>query len=117
MTPNGVSCWPAREVGRQRKINLTFGTVRSVSIGEEHACALSKEGAIECWGEASRDRLKAPVMQRGDPWIQIAAGEAHTCAVARSGIAMCWGDNTYGQLALGTSGNAYTPVPVSVAAY
>jgi alpha-tubulin suppressor-like RCC1 family protein len=98
--------------------------VTDISAGDYHTCALTKSGAVKCWGFNGSGQLgdgtnnppqsNTPVNVSGlsSGVIAIAAGEYHTCAVTQSGAAVCWGNNLNGQLGDGT--NTYTKTPVRV---
>jgi alpha-tubulin suppressor-like RCC1 family protein len=92
-------------------------TVRELSIGNTHACALLSDGTVNCWGRAvfgvlgrgndesiGDDELPsdvAPVSVITTPGLsveQISAGGSHTCALLSNGTIQCWGDNDYRQL-------------------
>ncbi len=47
-------------------------------------------------------------------WAQLSASTQHTCAIASDGTLWCWGGNLYGQLGLGTSGDADESAPRQV---
>ena len=44
--------------------------------------------------------------------IAIAAGGAHTCIITTGCGVKCWGYNGHGQLGIGTTSNAWSPVDV-----
>jgi len=105
---------------------LAHRFVSSVSVGEEHACAVA-DGRAFCWGNNDQGQLGSnfdlstatPIevdmtgAAAGKRFTQISAGDRFTCAVA-SGLALCWGNNQYGQIGNGTLENV--PVPVAVTA-
>lgn len=92
-------------------VNLA-GAVQ-VSAGAQHTCALLSSGAVDCWGDNSRDQLgngallepsSMPVRVPGlAPAIatQISAGGYHTCATLQGGTIACWGDNIAPHLVAG----------------
>jgi alpha-tubulin suppressor-like RCC1 family protein len=93
-------------------------TYVAVAAGQRHTCALSAQGALECWGAAGIpgvDRtmhgpLMVPGLERGV--TAVSAGLLHTCAVLEDGSLRCWGDNDRGQLG-GTIGDEDRLVSVS----
>jgi alpha-tubulin suppressor-like RCC1 family protein len=90
---------------------LGLKEVAAIAVGDEHACALRRDGAVRCWGSndfgqlgdgtnAERDLPVAPAGLR-EKVVQIAAGDYHTCALLDDGSARCWGNNEEGQLGTG----------------
>ena len=64
-----------------------------LAVAGDHNCALSANGAVECWGSNSDGKANP---QTG-PYTQISAGDNHTCALTPAGAADCWGSNSDGQ--------------------
>ena len=82
-------------------------SIKSISTGSSHSCALLNNGSIMCWGSNSQGQLGdnstttkyAPVYVSGiSTATDLSCGNYHACAVLDNGSAMCWGDNNYGQL-------------------
>ena len=145
-TDGKVKCWGANGSGRLGDGSSTARTtpvnvyadsskatdlnnIIQVAAGDQHTCALTRNGNIKCYGEngtgqlgdgSSTDR-NTPVYVYSDSGkatnlsniIQITAGTQHTCAVTRSGGVKCWGNNTYGQLGTNAS-NQTTPVDAQI---
>jgi alpha-tubulin suppressor-like RCC1 family protein len=96
-------------------------TATTVSVGFLHACALTSDGYVQCWGDNSYGELgngtntgsSTPVVVSGiSAATAISSGTYHNCAVD-AGAAKCWGWNSSGQLGDGTTTNRSTPVTVS----
>lgn len=102
-------------------INLgTNRTVRSLSNGKFHSCAILDNGSVKCWGSNdfgqlglgdAIDRGNAP-NEMGDNLVAINLGTnrtariivsrgEHNCAILDDGSVKCWGQNNKGQLGLG----------------
>ena len=86
-------------------------TVKSVSAGGEHTCALLSDDSIKCWGEGSTgqllsgstDDVDAPPddpIDLDDSFAvkDISMGTDHACALLNHGLVKCWGKNDVGQL-------------------
>lgn len=92
---------------------LRPGQAVAISAGLTHTCAVTRDGALYCWGYNGSGRLgdggqamfratpsrAAPML---GPIRAVSAGARHTCAVTREGRLFCWGDNSQGQLGDGT---------------
>jgi alpha-tubulin suppressor-like RCC1 family protein/uncharacterized protein YjdB len=97
----------------------------SVSAGGDHACGLTPDGAIYCWGSngsgqlgtgdlTSRSKPTAVAAPLGAPSVRyssVAAGVQFTCARATSELAYCWGLNFDGQLGNAENAGFTTPNP------
>jgi alpha-tubulin suppressor-like RCC1 family protein len=119
------------------------GTVKQVSGGKYHSCAVTTDGYVFCWGYNDDGRLgngsttKSPVPvqvcavgvtdtsgecksaddrpQVLSGVVQVSAGGSHSCAVTTDGYVFCWGYNGDGRLGNGLSGSQNnSPVPVRV---
>jgi hypothetical protein len=74
--------------------------IAKLSKGYDHTCALTKQGAVYCWGGNARGQLgdgstvssSQPVLVTGlTSGVQdISAGNAFTCAIVNGGL-FCWG--------------------------
>jgi alpha-tubulin suppressor-like RCC1 family protein len=123
-----VDCWGYNEFGQvaadppptavlQPSFVSNVGGVRVVAVGGSHACSLSEDGAIYCWGQNSAGQLgngstttiSTPQRAQTNLVAGVAAGGAHTCAVSVSGEVSCWGTNDFGQLGDGTMAASNTP--------
>jgi alpha-tubulin suppressor-like RCC1 family protein len=99
--------------------------VIQTTAGQFHSCALTRSGAVSCWGsnrvgqlgarDAAPNQRETPVAVFGlDSGVQaIAAGQLHTCALLQSGQVRCWGANAAGQLGDGNIEPRAQPVTVS----
>ena len=108
---------------------LDFGvgrTVKAISAGSYHTCALLDDGSVRCWGYGANGRLGygnesnvdspasvGPVdLGPGHTAVAISAGGAHTCAIRNDASVLCWGFGFDGQLGYGNTqdlGYASTP--------
>lgn len=102
---------------RQVPGGVTFRS-GSITVGGNHACALTTDGLAQCWGANSSGQLgdathsssSTPVAVAGAlTFTQVDAGDLHTCGVTEGGNAYCWGGNDSGQLGTGTHTGANSP--------
>lgn len=108
-----VYCWNATWFDPRALVltaSVTAPSLKSLSVGMDHACGLTADHQAYCWGSNRWAQLAiAPTANyNGTPqFVQvggnlrfqaISAGRAHTCAIALSGDAYCWGANPSGQL-------------------
>ncbi len=78
-----------------------------LAAGDEHTCALSRDGRVRCWGGAPPS-----LVPNLSGVVQIAAGAVHTCARQTSGAVACWGDGRFGQF--GQLGLDDVPEPIII---
>ena len=128
-----VRCWGAGAAGRLGHDNANpvgdgtgasiiaagdvpvGATVKQISAGNHHVCAVLTTGALRCWGNGAIGRLGYnaganigdgvgfSITAAGDvPGLsgvkQVAGCANHTCAVLDSGAVHCWGKNIAGEL-------------------
>jgi len=124
-----VECWGANRVAwpghpARTAVPAPIGlrAASSVTVGEQHACALLKSGIVECWGAnglgelgdgSTRNRpTPRPVHGTSRRAVMVSAGFEHTCALLGSGEIECWGADRFGQLGDGRSNDREGPVRV-----
>ncbi|UQA56515.1 RCC1 domain-containing protein [Polyangium aurulentum] len=92
-------------------------TVKAITAGFRHTCALLANGSVKCWGLNGDGQLGlGDTQNRGDgpgemgdalPAVDlgpnetaeaIVAGDFHTCALLAGGAVKCWGAGTLGSL-------------------
>ena len=124
---NGVSRGKAPETMGNALPPVNLGndvSVRQITCGSRHTCALLNNGQLKCWGYNLLGQLGLGVETRtvgnrpdsmGDnlPPVQLApgmtpqavvAGDLHTCVLLESGRISCWGSNSDGGLGTGLGG-------------
>jgi alpha-tubulin suppressor-like RCC1 family protein len=105
----------------------------SVVLGDAHACALTRQGGVECWGSGEQGQLgtasgienfasqQAGTVESAEPGhvlglangiMKVASGSVHSCAVTARGGVKCWGGNSFGQLGIGSHQMRATPTDV-----
>lgn len=81
--------------------------IKSISLGENHSCALDNLGDIYCWGDNSEGQLLTNQISESALPIKnnyiskismISSGNQHICALHLKGEVFCWGDNRSGQI-------------------
>jgi alpha-tubulin suppressor-like RCC1 family protein len=94
------------------------GAVTQLSLGENHACALDREGAVYCWGDNRQHQVSAadatirrlPTRVEGVPkFSAIAVGAEHSCGQSQNGEVWCWGTNRGNALGVGQMDQAVVP--------
>jgi alpha-tubulin suppressor-like RCC1 family protein len=105
---------------------LAGKTVRQLSVGDSHACAIASDGNGYCWGRNESGQLGKVVANQsiipvavdisgalaGKTLLAISASSGTTCAIASDGNGYCWGLGTSGQLGNNALLNSTAPVAV-----
>ncbi|MBL8682665.1 MAG: hypothetical protein JNK05_26085 [Myxococcales bacterium] len=87
----------------------------------DHACALLRNGTVECWGNGAHGELGDGRVRRGETLSQvvgltnatrIAAYGGNTCAVSGDSL-YCWGSGQRGIFSVRADGTAPRPVAFS----
>ena len=106
-------------------VNVGSGrTVKAITAGAAHTCALRDTNDVVCWGVGATGRLGSgaendignqagemgaalvPVaLGTGRTAVALSAGASHTCAVLDNATAKCWGDGADGRTGNGTQNN------------
>ncbi|MGB1623947.1 MAG: hypothetical protein ACPHCZ_04530, partial [Candidatus Poseidoniaceae archaeon] len=125
-TQPAVVCWGANDeqqvgnatataastvsVDAAHGVDLPYGTVVvDLDAGERHACTVTTEGEVFCWGandhgQLGRDTGHASAsaglvdLPDGVRALGVATGANHTCIHDQRGDVWCWGSNLKGQL-------------------
>jgi alpha-tubulin suppressor-like RCC1 family protein len=155
-TDNTVSCWGDNDYGEigdntygtdrlvPTLVNTASGisslygkTVAAIAPASDHACALTSDGIVHCWGfnnatswyrsllginTYSTSYYPAPVLVNttigvsslyGKTVTAISAGFTSSCALASDNTLHCWGQNDLGQLGVNDTVDTYV-VPKQV---
>jgi alpha-tubulin suppressor-like RCC1 family protein len=130
-TKGAAKCWGANTYG-QLGDNTTTGSPKPVAVyglskgvkvvagGGYHTCALTKKGAVKCWGYNGEGEIgdntkvnspkPVPVYGITKGIKAVRGGAYHTCAVTSKGAVKCWGYNGDGELGDGTNTSSTKPV-------
>ena len=116
---NGVDAFSLVAIDADR-----IGTgARSIAGGGSHACYVTAQGAVRCYGEYGSGQLgydPGPLGFSVEP-VSVAAisdatavqtGSNWSCALHQSGRVSCWGSNDVGQLGSGSTESGPTPSEV-----
>ncbi len=113
-------CW---ESGPPARVESAI-RFQSITTGWTHACALSTDRRVYCWGSndlgqlgdgtTARRLAPTPAVLPEIEFVAVAAGQRFTCAVSVEGTAYCWGGNHAGQLGRGII-TPSEPIPAPVA--
>lgn len=91
-----------------------------MAIGLVHACAVTRAGAVRCWGgnefgqlgDGTTEDRPAGVTVQGleSGAVAVAVGTRSSCALTSAGRVLCWGDNDFNQLGDDTTNDSLVPV-------
>ena len=133
---NGVKCWGRTAFGAlgdgqphiyephvqtaMDVVGLASG-VKKVVNGWNHACALTEEGGVKCWGirgmlgNGAESNVPVDVPGLSSGVRALSTSHRHTCALTESEL-VCWGWNFHGQLGIeqGMEGAGTVDVPTAV---
>jgi alpha-tubulin suppressor-like RCC1 family protein len=113
-------CWGTNDYGQAGSgtppdpvatpMQIAIGTPwASVAVGQDHACAITTDGALYCWGECDFNQTGSgnnqpetcvvPERFGTDTYRSVDPGDEHTCAVRSDGALVCFGVGDDGELA------------------
>jgi alpha-tubulin suppressor-like RCC1 family protein len=112
-----IACWGSNMMGTSQG---AVSAVRDVAAGDNHACVVTRDSMVACWGQNDVGQLglrtTQPVMgamtvENVADAVEVTAGKTHACARLVSGAVKCWGSNSAGQLGSMTMGTLAVLVP------
>jgi alpha-tubulin suppressor-like RCC1 family protein len=127
-----VECWGENESGElgdgtlvttftPQKVRGLPGPAASVAVGIGSACALTRAGAVYCWGNsddgelgngtANQSETAVPVSGLGSGVTAISCGYGTACAIKAGGV-WCWGSAGGGTAGTEGTNDALTPALV-----
>ncbi|MDD3035364.1 MAG: hypothetical protein PHO93_00400 [Candidatus Saccharimonadaceae bacterium] len=103
-------------------------TIKSISAGLDHTCAIASDDQLYCWGDNGSGQLgngsyesstvPVAVNTAGALYdktiLSVAVGWANTCVLASDNGVYCWGYNVDGRLGNKTKSNSNLPIAVDV---
>ena len=117
----GSSHWKDRPTNTN---NLGSDAI-SVSMGEQHTCAVLDTGVLKCWGRnhhgqvgdgSTTDRSAPQTINVGSgrTTTSVYMGFHHTCAILDDQSVKCWGRNQDGELGVGSTTSSFdTPQTIN----
>jgi alpha-tubulin suppressor-like RCC1 family protein len=98
--------------------------VVKVAAGGGHACAVSRQGDVSCWGangdgqlgDGSHEARATPVRAGSAHANDVALGARHSCALGEKGDVTCWGASDAGQLGGVPAGTVIVTDAIALAA-
>gem|GEM_PF-998835 len=123
LTSKRLACWGDGSSTPSYVSGLDSNII-DFTLGSMHACALTNDGAVYCWGNTGSGRLGNGIVGNYPLSIadavtglssgvaRIAAGHSHTCALMTTGGLKCWGVGNSGQVGNGNFGDALIPADV-----
>jgi len=130
-------CWGANATGLLGIGKVTSGKLAPVAIsgpknlalievGSSHACALTRDQEVYCWGASWGGELGAPAPEQCEAspcnptptkvgvneTSRLSLGINFTCVMNSGDTPVCWGSNHHGQLGNGTLTDSVRPTLV-----
>jgi alpha-tubulin suppressor-like RCC1 family protein len=106
-----ASAWTSRVEASAKSRRADPPRFVEISGGAAHACGLSDDGDVWCWGannlgQAGQGVVSAFVrtptrIASARSYIAVAAGAMHTCAITSENTLECWGFDASGELGRG----------------
>jgi alpha-tubulin suppressor-like RCC1 family protein len=90
---DGLHCWGVNWADTDGQLSPPSGKYSTVSVGESHSCALTKEKEVRCWGSDEYGQSSPPV----ESLSLVSSGWQHSCGLTEAKEAICWGSDEYGQ--------------------
>ena len=83
-----LDCWGTTMI----ETNIPSGSFQSVKISQDHACAQSTTGEIECWGEDNNFQVSHTP---SGVFVDYIVGYQYNCGINSSNGVQCWGNSYY----------------------
>lgn len=101
------------------KIDQIESSYKIVTSGSAHACAISPDEEVFCWGnnsfrQLSEQELGVFFVKINKQLKEIGLGARHTCGIDKQNEVWCWGSNEHGQLGFAPSDELFGPQKVEL---
>lgn len=124
---NGSTARAATPVAVSTTGALAGKTIKRIATGSDHACAVTTDNQVYCWGRNSNGELgngstadsnvpvavSMPGTLAGKTIKRLSGGSYRTCAIAYDNQVYCWGNNDHGQFGNNSTTSSRTPVATS----
>lgn len=124
---NGSTARAATPVAVSTTGALAGKTIKRIATGSDHACAVTTDDQVYCWGRNSNGELgngstadsnvpvavSMPGTLSGKTIKRLSGGSYRTCAIAYDNQVYCWGNNDHGQFGNNSTTSSRTPVATS----
>jgi alpha-tubulin suppressor-like RCC1 family protein len=94
----GVRCWGEIPNSKQAEVLMGKNIIlkpKLLSVGYEHACAVSEMDKIKCWGKNDFGETNVPANLK--KITEISLGMNNSCVIA-DGVVVCWGMSIEGTI-------------------
>ena len=88
-----------------KALKYVSGDIIQLSVGYYHACGITRNGSLQCWGDgdtaalgngSTNQKINFAIVQDSH-WEYVSAGSYHTCAIKKEASLWCWGSNDRNQ--------------------
>lgn len=106
---------------------LSGKTIKDISFGTNHTCAIASDNLVYCWGFNGSGQLgnnsttttltptavSTTGVLSGKTIKKVSAGNSFTCVVASDDMGYCWGSGTNNRLGRSSTSNSLVPIALT----